>query len=64
MNCSALGQTNLSRVRVTGVGTAYEKHKDTSESKGVKAHFQLDENCLLVLDRVRVISIGFCFCLK
>jgi hypothetical protein len=49
---SALGQTELSRVRVMGVRKAYDKHKDTSESKGVKAHFQLDENSLLVLDRV------------
>jgi len=35
-----------------GVRKAYDKHKDTSESKGVKAHFQLDESSLLVLDRV------------
>jgi hypothetical protein len=49
---SALGQTELSRIRVTGVRTAYDKHKDTHESKGVKAHFRLDESCLLGLDRV------------
>ncbi|CAF4351963.1 unnamed protein product [Rotaria sp. Silwood2] len=48
----ALGQTELSRLHITGVRTAYNKHKDTSESKGIKAHFQLDENCLLVLDRI------------
>jgi hypothetical protein len=48
----ALGQTDLAHYTVTGVRTAYEKHKNTSESKGVKAHFQLDDNCLLVLDRV------------
>ncbi len=51
---SALGQTDLARISVTGVRTAYEKHKDTSESKGVKAHFQLDDNCLLGLDRVNL----------
>ncbi len=58
MNClycnyfRALGQTDLARISVIGARTAYEKHKDTSESKGVKAHFQLDDNSLLVLDRV------------
>ncbi|CAF4415865.1 unnamed protein product, partial [Rotaria sp. Silwood2] len=51
----ALGQTELFRVNVLGVRTAYEKHKDTSESKGVKAHFQLDENSLLVLDRIEFV---------
>ncbi|CAF4144239.1 unnamed protein product [Rotaria sp. Silwood2] len=51
----ALGQTELFRVNVLGVHTAYEKHKDTSESKGVKAHFQLDENSLLVLDRIEFV---------
>ncbi|CAF0979564.1 unnamed protein product [Rotaria sp. Silwood1] len=51
----ALGQTELFRVNVLGVRTAYEKHKDTSESKGVKAHFQLDDNSLLVLDRIEFV---------
>jgi len=50
-----LGQTDLVRVRVTGVRTVYDKYKDIIESKGVKAHFQLDENCLLIIDRVRVV---------
>jgi len=50
-----LGQTDLSRVRVTGVRMAYEKYKNTSESKGVRAHFQLDENGLLLIDRVNII---------
>ena len=49
---SALGQTDLARISVKGARTAYEKYKDTCESKGIKAHFQLDDNCLLVLDRV------------
>ncbi|CAF1101794.1 unnamed protein product [Adineta ricciae] len=48
----ALGQTELLHVSVTGARAAYEKHKDTAESKGIKAHFQLDENCLLSLDRI------------
>lgn len=50
--CRALGQTDLARITVTGARGAFEKHKETCESKGIKAHFQLDENCLLVLDRV------------
>ena len=48
----ALGQTDLGRITVTGARAVYEKHKETCESKGIKAHFQLDDNCLLVLDRV------------
>ena len=50
---SALGQTDLARVSVTGARTAYDKHKDTSESKGVKAYFLLDDNGLFALDRVK-----------
>lgn len=49
---SALGQTDLARVRVSGVQMAYEKFKESSESKGVRAHFRLDESCLLTIDRV------------
>ncbi|CAF4736940.1 unnamed protein product, partial [Rotaria magnacalcarata] len=48
----ALGQTDLSRIDVTGVRTAYDKYKDTMESKGIKAHFELDDSSLLVLTRV------------
>ncbi|CAF1019934.1 unnamed protein product [Adineta steineri] len=51
----ALGQTELLHVSVSGADKAYEKHKDTSESKGIKAHFQLDDNCLLTLDRVEFV---------
>ena len=53
----ALGRTELARISVTGARAAYDKHKDTSESKGVKAHFHLDENCLLNLDRVKLRSV-------
>lgn len=48
-----LGKTDLARVDVTGVKTIYEKYKDSSEPKGVRAHFQLDESSLLVIDRVK-----------
>ncbi len=50
-----MGKTELSRVRVNGVRMAYEKYKNISESKGVRAHFHLDESCLLVIDRVKII---------
>ena len=50
--CRALGQTELSRVHVTGIRETYEKYRNISEPKGVRAHFQLDESSLLVLDRV------------
>lgn len=48
----ALGKTDLFRVIVENARDAYEKHQGTCESKGIKAHFQLDDNSLLVLDRV------------
>lgn len=48
----SLGKTDLFRIHVKGVRTAYEKHKETCESKGVKAHFHLDESCFMTLDRV------------
>ncbi|CAF2097812.1 unnamed protein product [Rotaria magnacalcarata] len=51
----SLGKTDLLRINVGGARKAYEKHQDTSESKGVKAHFQLDDNSLLVLDRVEFV---------
>ncbi|CAM4781221.1 unnamed protein product [Rotaria magnacalcarata] len=51
----SLGKTDLLRINVSGARKAYEKHQDTSESKGVKAHFQLDDNSLLVLDRVEFV---------
>lgn len=49
----ALGSSDLARITVMGARPAYEKHKDTAESKGVRAHFHLDESSLLTLDRVR-----------
>lgn len=50
--CRALGTSDLARISVTGARAAYEKHKDTAESKGVKAHFHLDDSSLITLDRV------------
>merc|ERR1712051_246582 len=44
-----IGKTHLSHVQVEGVPDALEKHKDdiNTESKGIKAHFNLDDSGLL-----------------
>ena len=49
--CSMFGSVNLTTVRLTGVGTSFQKHGD-AESKGIKAHFNMDESGVLMLDRV------------
>ncbi|RWS21999.1 hypothetical protein B4U80_06504 [Leptotrombidium deliense] len=43
----------LKKVSVKGVSDAMEKHKD-KDSKGIKAHFRMDESGLLHLDRVEI----------
>ncbi|XP_058865539.1 hypoxia up-regulated protein 1-like [Acipenser ruthenus] len=45
------GPLNLTTVQLSGVGSSFKKHADT-ESKGIKAHFNMDESGLLSLDRV------------
>ncbi|XP_070548529.1 hypoxia up-regulated protein 1-like isoform X2 [Ptychodera flava] len=45
------GKRNLTEVSLTGVADALSKNEDT-ESKGVKAHFKMDESGLLHLDKV------------
>lgn len=54
--CRVFGSLNLTTVRLTGVGTSFKKHGD-AESKGIKAHFNMDESGVLVLDRVRATSV-------
>ena len=51
MCCSAFGSLNLTTVKLSGVGTSFHKHTD-AESKGIKAHFNMDESGVLLLDRV------------
>uniref|UniRef100_A0AAY4BAQ4 Hypoxia up-regulated protein 1 n=1 Tax=Denticeps clupeoides TaxID=299321 RepID=A0AAY4BAQ4_9TELE len=46
------GSSNLTTVRLSGVGSSFKKHSD-AESKGIKAHFNMDESGVLILDRVR-----------
>lgn len=51
--CRSFGSLNLSSVALSGVGEQMEKHVDNfTESKGVKAHFRLDDSGLLHLDDV------------
>ncbi|XP_035391849.1 hypoxia up-regulated protein 1 isoform X1 [Electrophorus electricus] len=45
------GSQNLTTVRLSGVGDSFKKHLD-AESKGIKAHFNMDESGVLILDRV------------
>ncbi|XP_072302982.1 hypoxia up-regulated protein 1 [Eucyclogobius newberryi] len=45
------GSRNLTTVKLSGVGSSFQKHSD-AEAKGIKAHFNMDESGLLLLDRV------------
>ncbi|XP_065307451.1 hypoxia up-regulated protein 1 isoform X2 [Dermacentor albipictus] len=44
------GSLNISKVSLTGVAEAIQKHAVDAEPKGIKAHFRLDESGLLHLD--------------
>lgn len=48
---SVFGSLNLTTVKLSGVGESFQKHAD-AESKGIKAHFNMDESGVLLLDRV------------
>ncbi|CAG5986498.1 unnamed protein product [Menidia menidia] len=48
---NVFGSLNLTTVRLSGVGSSFQKHSD-AESKGIKAHFNMDESGVLLLDRV------------
>uniref|UniRef100_A0A7N8X391 Hypoxia up-regulated protein 1 n=1 Tax=Mastacembelus armatus TaxID=205130 RepID=A0A7N8X391_9TELE len=50
---SVFGSLNLTTVKLSGVGSSFQKHAD-AESKGIKAHFNMDESGLLLLDRVKL----------
>ena len=52
----AFGSPKLEEVTLNGVEDAYNKHaKDGSESKGVKAHFKMDDSGILTLDKVEAL---------
>uniref|UniRef100_A0A8C1I9D3 Hypoxia up-regulated protein 1 n=1 Tax=Cyprinus carpio TaxID=7962 RepID=A0A8C1I9D3_CYPCA len=44
------GSQNLTTVKLSGVGSSFKKHSE-AESKGIKAHFNMDESGVLILDR-------------
>merc|ERR1712186_32919 len=50
----AVGEPHLLHYKVKGVAEALDKHKDDAqiESKGVKAHFNLDDNGLLQVSSI------------
>ncbi|XP_053547274.1 hypoxia up-regulated protein 1 isoform X2 [Bombina bombina] len=48
------GSLNLTTVNLNGVGQSFQKRSDY-ESKGIKAHFNMDESGLLSLDRVEAV---------
>ncbi|KAJ4929506.1 hypothetical protein JOQ06_018531 [Pogonophryne albipinna] len=48
---SVFGSLNLTTVKLSGVGNSFQKNAD-AESKGIKAHFNMDESGVLLLDRV------------
>uniref|UniRef100_A0A8D0EHC7 Hypoxia up-regulated protein 1 n=1 Tax=Strix occidentalis caurina TaxID=311401 RepID=A0A8D0EHC7_STROC len=52
-NLRIFGSLNLTTVRLKGVGDSFKKHSDY-ESKGIKAHFNMDESGVLSLDRVKL----------
>ncbi|XP_056450361.1 hypoxia up-regulated protein 1 [Gadus chalcogrammus] len=45
------GSLNLTTVKLSEVGSSFLKHTD-AESKGIKAHFNMDDSGVLLLDRV------------
>lgn len=51
---SLVGPLNVSRISLSGVQDVLSKHStsQTKESKGIKAHFKLDESGIIILDRV------------
>jgi len=49
---SDLGNTSLQAVSLAGIEDAYSKHSEEAESKGVKAHFRMDDSGILHLDKV------------
>lgn len=52
----ALGPLNLSKVELTGVAEILAKHQGNNvESKGIKAHFSMDESGLLNLANVELV---------
>ncbi|XP_076246856.1 hypoxia up-regulated Grp170 co-chaperone protein isoform X2 [Calliopsis andreniformis] len=53
----AIGNLNLSTITLTGIAEALDKHaKEGAESKGIKAHFTMDDSGVLNLVNVELVS--------
>jgi len=52
-----LGPLSLSVIKLNGVQDAYSKHQGQQgvDTKGIKAHFMMDDNGLLVLQNVELV---------
>ncbi|XP_058809173.1 hypoxia up-regulated protein 1 isoform X2 [Phymastichus coffea] len=54
---AAIGNLNISTISLSGVAEAMAKHsKEAAESKGIKAHFAMDESGVLNLVNVELVS--------
>lgn len=54
---SAVGNLNISTISLSGIAEALSKHaKEAAESKGIKAHFSMDESGVLNLVNVELVS--------
>ncbi|XP_034183489.1 hypoxia up-regulated Grp170 co-chaperone protein isoform X2 [Osmia lignaria lignaria] len=54
---AAIGNLNISTITLSGVAEALEKHtKEGAESKGIKAHFAMDDSGILNLLNVELVS--------
>uniref|UniRef100_A0A4W6DG57 Hypoxia up-regulated protein 1 n=1 Tax=Lates calcarifer TaxID=8187 RepID=A0A4W6DG57_LATCA len=60
---SVFGSLNLTTVKLSGVGSSFQKHTN-AESKGIKAHFNMDESGVLLLDRYIWLIITTLRCLS
>ena len=52
--CRSFPNHLIHTYHLKGVDVALKKHAEKAESKGVKAHFRMDEDGILHLDRVRL----------
>lgn len=52
-----LGSLSLSNIKLKGVQDAYSKHHDKEgvDTKGIKAHFAMDDSGLLILQNVELV---------
>ncbi|XP_014221375.1 hypoxia up-regulated protein 1 [Trichogramma pretiosum] len=54
---AAIGNLNISTISLSGVSEALAKHeKESAESKGIKAHFAMDDSGVLNLINVELVS--------